>query len=241
MYCIIANFGDDSVALIQHVYELQLSEVFVLSVDTGWSSSTWNTRIEKAEQWINSLGFKHFHLKSENKFSELVQARMNFPSTQFNWCAGFLKGITILNWLEENDENCTSTILLPNRREMSKAQADLPYKIEESGRYDSRTVEYLLADLDTNMRNLIIAKTPFKNPLNHRSLECQPCIHLTRRDIQLFSSKDTTRIIKLENCIKQSMFSEEFSNYLLTLKEKPSNNYYDEFSKTCGWYYGCGL
>ncbi len=239
MYCIVANFGDDSIVLIQRAYELSLSDVIVLSVDTGWQASIWQARVDKASSWIKALGFTHYHLKPEHDFSALVKVRKQFPSQQFHWCAGFLKGMAILNWLEKNDENLEAIILLANRRSMSKAQADLPYEIEESQRYDDRKVRYLLADMGEDERNQLIAKTPFKTPLNHRSLECQPCIHLTQRDVLTFSARDIKRITALEHEIALPMFDQDFGEYLSAIKK--NTNYYDEFAKTCSWDYGCGL
>lgn len=239
MHCIIANFGDDSIALIQHAYELGLKGVMVLSVDTGLQADVWKHRVEKASAWIQKLHFTHFHLKPEYDLSELVKARKQFPSQQFHWCAGFLKGMAILNWLEDSDENLEAIILLANRRKMSKAQGDLPDKVEESERYDYREVHYLLADVDETKRNALIAQTPFKTPLNHRSLECQPCIHLTKRDIATFSENDIKCITDLEYEIGESMFDKNFVEYLTVLEK--NTNYYDEFAKTCSWDYGCGL
>ncbi|WP_440683813.1 hypothetical protein [Cysteiniphilum halobium] len=239
MHCLIANFGDDSVALIQHVYEIGLEEVIVLSVDTGWQASAWQARIDSARSWIKTLGFQSVHLKPEHDFSALVKARKQFPSQQFHWCAGFLKGMAILNWLEEHDEDLDAVVLLANRRPMSKAQTDLPDSIPESERYDDREVRYLLADCDAIKRNHLIAKTPFKIPLNHRSLECQPCIHLTKRDMLTLSENDIQRTVDLEHEIGQTMFDKNFIEYLKTLEK--NTNYYDEFAKTCSWDYGCGL
>ena len=239
MYCIIANFGDDSIALIQKAYELNLQEVVVLSVDTGWQAAHWQARVDEASQWITALGFNHYHLKPEHDFKALVLARKQFPAQQFHWCAGFLKGMAILEWLAENDEDLLAVILLANRRKMSKAQADLPDQIDESERYDDRKVRYLLADVDEAKRNALIAKTPFKTPLNHRSLECQPCIHLTERDVITLSAEDIKRTTDLETILSTFMFSESFDRYASNIKK--NSNYYDEFANTCSWDYGCGL
>ncbi len=238
MYCLIANFGDDSIALIQHTYELGL-KMWCMSVDTGWQASAWQARVDSARSWVQSLGFQSVHLKREHDFSALVKARKQFPSQQFHWCAGFLKGMAILNWLETHDEDLEAVVLLANRRTMSKAQADLPDGILESERYDDREVRYLLADCDEDRRNRLIAKTPFKIPLNHRSHECQPCIHLTKRDVVTLSADDIKRTLDLEHEIEQPMFDKNFVEYLKMLEK--NSNYYDEFAKTCSWDYGCGL
>ena len=239
MYCIIANFGDDSVALIQKVYECKLQEVVVLSVDTFWQATSWQARVDVADLWIKDLGFVHHRLKAENSFQELVRARKQFPSQQFSWCAGFLKGMAILDWLEENDLECRATILLANRRSMSKVQVDLVDEIDETEQYDGRRVKYLLVGTTQSERNSLLLKTPFKIPLNHRSLECQPCIHLTKQDIATFSVDDIERMSSLENMVNNTMFGVLFAKYLKSIEK--NDNYYDEFAKTCSWIYGCGL
>ena len=239
MHCIISNFGDDSIALIQWAYDNQLDSLVVLSVDTGWQASSWHTRLKQAQKWLNTLGVTHHHLKNEHGFAELVQARKQFPSQQFHWCAGFLKGIVLLNWLEHNDEDGEATILLANRRDMSKLQSDLPEKIAESERFDDREVYYPLANFCRTQRDALITKTPFKKPLNHRSLECQPCTHLTQRDIPNLSDEDINKVTSLENSIDQNMFQHGFKEHCRLIQK--NTNYYDEFAKTCGWDYGCGL
>ncbi|MFZ9036330.1 MAG: hypothetical protein ACO2ZM_09500, partial [Francisellaceae bacterium] len=190
MFCIIANFGDDSIALIQWAYEKKLKDVTVLSVDTGWQAQSWKKRLDCALQWLDSLNFKHIHLPAEHDMKKLVETRGQFPSQKFHWCAGFLKGITILNWLETHDEDYEATILLPNRRDMTKTSTDLMEYVEESERYDDRRLWYPLYQHSKHQRDELIKKTPFKTPLNHRSLECQPCIHTTSADTATFAIAD---------------------------------------------------
>ncbi|MBK2124138.1 hypothetical protein [Fangia hongkongensis] len=241
MYAIIANFGDDSIALIQWAYENKLNDVHVLSVDTGWQGEQWEARCELADKWIKALEFTHQRLKPEHDFSTLVEARKQFPSQKFHWCAGFLKGMAILSWLEEHDEDFTATVLLPNQRSMSKSQFDLPFKIEESERYDDRAVSYPLYAHSKSSRDALIEKTPFKTPLNHRSLECQACIHFTQQDTNTLTKNDIQRIEALESKVNTTMFDKPFSAYLADKKNATDKNYYDEFAKTCSWDYGCGL
>jgi hypothetical protein len=243
LYSIIANFGDDSIALIQWAYANNLTDVHILYVHTGWQAERWQFHCDKSCQWVKKLGFISHKLKPEYDFSRLVEARKFFPSQQFHWCAAFLKGITILQWLDENDENLEMTILLANRRSMSESQFDLPYEIKESERYDGRTINYPIYNYSKLMRDELIKKTPFIKPLGHRSLECQPCIHFIKQDVHTVSLSDIKRIQKMEGKLGKTMFEEPFTEYLTKRcnSDKLEQNYYDEFAKSCSWDYGCGL
>ena len=238
MHCIIANFGDDSIALIQWAYDAQLDNVTVLSVDTAWQAASWKIRTEQARRWINTLGFDYQQLIAEHGFAEVVLARKHFPSKKFHWCANFLKGIPLLNWLEQADPLGQATILLAHRKAMSKSQADLPDKIDASEKFDDRQVLYPLVNFNQKMRDALIAKTPFKTPLNHRSLECQPCIYLTQKELPL-TDKDIKKTVVLEKQIHKTMFSKEIGQQLDSIPQQ--DNYYDEFAQSCSWDYGCGL
>ena len=242
MYGLIANFGDDSIALIQWAHQNQLRDVHVLSVDTGWQADAWQSRVLQARDWIQSLSFEHHHLKAEHDFKALVTARKQFPSQKFHWCAGFLKGLPILNWFEENDESLEATILLASRRKMSKACGDLPKAVEAAERYDERLIEYPLVNYDLKMRDALIAKTPFKKALNHRSLECHACIYLTKTEVATFTPEDIKRVEKLEKKIGSTMFGSNFSEHLSKISQQSKkHNYYDEFAKSCSFDYSCGL
>ena len=234
----IANFGDDSIALIEWLRQKNLDEkAIILSIKTGWESDDWLKRVELAQQWLKSLGFEHQHLNAENPFDKLVETRGQFPSQQFHWCAGFIKGIALLNTMEDLDEDFEATVVLPHRRNMSLRYADLSEWQTEAERYDHRKVWYPLYQHSVEMRDQLIANTPFKTPLNHRSLECQPCIHHTANDHQRIAVKDIRKVIDLEHTIGQSMFAQSFDQH----RFPASLNYYDEFAKACSWDYGCGL
>jgi hypothetical protein len=251
MNVIITNFGDDSIALIQWAHELHLEDVRVLSVSTGWEADSWQARIQIGHQWITSLGFTHEHLKPQATFSENVLARKRFPSKKFHWCPSFLKGLAILDCLEKYDEEYEATILLANRSDMVKNNIIEEF-IEEHEHYDDRRVWMPLHNTCRKQRDQLIQKTPFQ-PLNHRSLECQPCIYNTIKDFQQLSDNDCQRVVKLEEKIGAPMFFPEdyegaksVSEIRAMFLKKEDNNtsthsYYKGFSSSCSWSYGCGL
>ena len=253
MYIIVTNFGDDSVALIEWAHNKKLDDVVILSVETGWEDKNWNNRIVKAKKWINDLNFHHNHLHPKAMFNDNIIARKKFPSKKFHWCPSFVKGIVLLDWLDENDPNGSSTIMLPHRNSMTKSQIIEEY-IEEHEHYDDRRVWFPLFNISEEKRNQLLSNTPFP-PLNHRSLECQPCIYSSHDDLKNMSYDDALKAKKLEDKIKSSMFNPhdyEGANNVLEIREKllsgaikikthQNRSYYDEFSMSCSWSYGCGL
>jgi 3'-phosphoadenosine 5'-phosphosulfate sulfotransferase (PAPS reductase)/FAD synthetase len=251
MNVIITNFGDDSIALIQWAYEHRLENVYVLSVATGWEADSWQTRIQTGHQWIMSLGFNHQHIPAQATFSENILARQRFPSKKFHWCPSFLKGLAILDWLEKYDDAYDATILLANRSDMVKNSAVKEF-IEEHEHYDDRKVWMPLHNTCLKKRDQLIEATPFQ-PLNHRSLECQPCIYNTTKDFQQLSDNDCQRVVKLEKKIGAPMFFPEDYDGAKNVaeikemalkkegKDQSTHSYYKGFSSSCSWSYGCGL
>ncbi|MCF6766117.1 phosphoadenosine phosphosulfate reductase family protein [Thiotrichales bacterium 19S3-7] len=250
MHVIIANFSDDSIALIQWASKKNLPNLHILYVDTRWSACYWYKRLELVQNWTNSLNIPLHILKPKQGFEALVIARKQFPSIRFQWCPGLLKGIPILNWLEENDDDETATILLPHRRSMSKSQDVLEEFVYESEHYDERTLWHPLYQHSISDRDSLIKKTPIPL-LNHRSLECQPCIFSTNKDLVNLEVEDIQKVKSLEDKIQQSMFNpndydnaQSIDKVVSTLKQSPlvdDENYYDQFAQGCAWPYGCGL
>src|SRR5258708_4057588 len=103
-----SNYGNDSIALIEAIRERQALEphfkkIYVVYIDTGWAAVKWQERVAKSEKFVKQCGFEAIHLKAKVSFPELVIDRTSFPSTKFQWCAGFLKGLPLLEWLDEHD------------------------------------------------------------------------------------------------------------------------------------------
>ena len=61
-YCVVSNYGDESIALLQWLSEQALRHVHVLYVDTGWAAAEWAERVAIAEQWATTKGFHVEHL-----------------------------------------------------------------------------------------------------------------------------------------------------------------------------------
>ncbi len=246
-YAIIANFSDDSVALIQWCQQnttLSNDQFYIVSVDTGWSSQFWQKRQEQAQQWVCQLGMHFVQLKAPHTMTTLIDNRGSFPSPNFHWCTSFLKGLPILNWLDEKDPYRQMTIVLPHRQSMSVLQQDLPELIESSDAYDERDIWYPLVQYGSAERDALIKKTPFKKPLYRRSQECHPCIHATHADASDMSLSDIQKVTQLEKKHQQHFFEIPFDQWVQRQKDTSLNkyeNFYDGFATTCSWDYGCGL
>lgn len=232
------NFGNDSIALIQWAYEKKLSPVTVTYADTGWAAPEWPKRVEHCKTWVKSLGFEFVLLKSKADFPTLVREQNGFPTRKFQWCAGFLKGLPLLAWLDkpENDPNCTATILLAHRRSTSRNKATLAEFIEESEHYGERKVWHPLYAHSPEERNQLIQRVGFEI-LSHRSLECDPCINSDACDVARMSPAVLAKMHALETEMNQKMLDPEAYNPAKTVM----TNSNDLMEMGCGTPYGCGL
>ena len=234
---IIANYSVHSLALICWAKQNLKNDFCVLSVDTGFASEDWQDYLTKVIAWLDNASIEYHHLKSDNTFAELVNARKQFPSQQFSWCAGFLKGITLLNKIDELDPDADATILLSHRKDLSKASALLK-NLDEEEKYDYRALEYPLLDKSFDEIEALVQDLPFEPVF--RSRECQPCIHFTKKEFETITTHDSQKIIQLEQENQTFMFgSESFTNSKDNFLDK--DNIMLELSKACSWEYSCGL
>ena len=249
-YTLISNYGNDSIALIQWAFHQKLENVTLLSVDTGWAAPGWHDRVARAQTWAQGLGFKTQHLKAKRGFAELMRMRGNFPTPTLQWCAGFLKGLPILDWLDspEGDPYFTSTILLAHRRDSSPQRRDLPERVPSSEHYHDRALWHPLCHHTREDRDQLIALTPFPL-LPHRSLECDPCINSTHNDWLRLAPESIAQTVKIEHALGQRLF--EYSKPHTQLDQaiqalqsqgqrwEPEENS-DIVEMGCGSWFGCG-
>lgn len=241
MNIIIANFGNDSIALIEWVKQQSLRDVYVVSVDTGWSAKEWDRRVLHADKYLTQHAMTHVRLTSEYSFSKLVRERKNFPSIKFHWCASFLKGLPILEWLDQVDPDLNAMVLLAKRREQAPALQNLQAFELESHSYGGRKVGYPLYQHTLAQRNQLIEEAGF-DLLVTRSLECDPCIYNQRSDFQRLDNERIQQVAALEAVIDRPMFSvpievvvaETFSDVDVAGNDKTI--YY----QGCGSEFGCG-
>lgn len=205
MKIISSSYGNDSVAMIQWAHEQVLQDVSVVFVDTGWAAPGWLDRVERMEQWANSLGFAVVHLKSPTKFEDLMVLKKGFPSQRYQWCSGTLKGLPFLTWIDEADTENKAIVMIGKRREESQERADTPEFIEQSEYHGGRKIWHPLYLHTEAMRDDLILRAGHK-VLPHRSKECSPCINANRDDMRQLTEVDIVRVEALEAKVGKTMF-----------------------------------
>lgn len=243
MNVIVANFGNDSIGLIQYARELGLSDVYVVSIETGWGNPLWDKRVEAAQDWVKSLQFSWVRLQPKLDFANLIRAQGEFPSTKFQWCATYLKGDTIRHYLQEQDPLKEATVLLARRRSQSSKFQDLAEFIEGSEDFAERKIWHPLVDCDAQTLQNLVKKTPF-DWLAHRSLECDPCVNSDATDVLRLTPDLIKRLAQLEIEMKEP-FLPHLCHDKNTLQEALPSLETGEprflFDMGCGSPYGCGL
>lgn len=197
MNILFASYGNDSCALIQWAYECGLQDVIVAYSDTGWAADWWNERVQQAEQWAQSLGFKTVRLTSEG-MAGLARRKKAWPrggGGKYQFCTAELKEKPAVEWMEQIDPDKEATCLIGVRREESANRATFPEFTLDSENHGGRELWAPLVRHTEVDRNALLAKTPFA-PLPHRSRECSPCTNCNNRELKLLSEAD---IIKVEN------------------------------------------
>ena len=238
---IIANFGNDSIALIEWAKQQALPKLIVLSVDTGWAAPGWEQRVALADGYLAQDTIEHVRLTSEYDFSKLVRERQNFPSIKFHWCASFLKGLPILDWLDQIDPDLNATVILAKRREQAPALQDLQEFEPESHSYGGRRVWYPLYQHTLMQRNQLIQQAGF-DLLSTRSLECDPCIYNQRSDFKRLDSKRIQQVAALEAEIGRTMFPVPIQVVVADdfTEADVANNDKTVYYQGCGSEFGCG-
>lgn len=238
MFIIIGNFGNPTIALLQWAIEQKLNPTYVVSVATGWASEEWQKRVQEAENYAKNNGFSIERLQAQPAFSELVHERKHFPSQKFQWCATFLKGLPINDWLDKIDPRCQTTILLGKRRLDTRAYADLPEFLEASEHFGQRKVWHPLVNCSDQEFIDLIRRSGF-SLLTHRSLECDPCIHSRGNDLNRLSSTSIIKTKNLEKELNITMFTKDIET-MVTDAKLNETSLKDMFTMGCGSPFGCG-
>jgi len=249
MNIISSSYGNDSVALIQWAYENNLQDVTVAYCDTGWSAPGWNGRVERAEQWVKTLGFDVVRIKSMG-MAELVRTKKGFPSNQHQFCTMHLKGIPFLTWIDTVDAGCNAIVMIGKRRVESRARADTPEYIYNSEYHGERTLRHPLYMHSDDDRDGLLRRAGF-DVLPHRSRECEPCVNANKSDFMRLEPELIQRVSELEVEIGRSMFRPKRFNALgihgvitwakygkRKMRLDPGEI---EAGAGCDGHYGCGL
>ena len=250
MYIIFGNYGNETIALMQWAHERQLAPVTVVNMETGWAAASWPARVEQSQTYGKQCGFAVVTLSAKKHFGLLMEQQKNFPTTKFQWCAGFLKGPAFLDWLDKVDSGAGATILIAQRRALSRAQQNMPEFVEQSEHYGDRKVWYPLFDTSTETRNELIQRAGF-SILEHRSLECDPCVNNTHTDFTRLESPDIEKTAALEHALQKFMFapqsygdSQGIAQVVAWIKKTDTvteSKGGEQFDMGCGAPFGCGL
>ncbi|KTC86008.1 MULTISPECIES: phosphoadenosine phosphosulfate reductase family protein [Legionella] len=238
---IIGNFGNHSLAVMQALVERDLAELHFVCVNTGWAATSWPERVLACSDYASSQGVKVHLLDAQASFSEMVKDRKQFPSHKFQWCASFLKGLTILNFLDESDPSCEALIVSGKRRCDSRRYANLQEFEKEEELYQGRTIWHPLWLMNNQEFAELIKRTGFK-PLPHQSLECSPCIHTQTIELTYLDEQSITRLETLEQAIGKSMYKDPIRVQYAAAKDSERLDSLDlqQFDRGCGAAWGCG-
>jgi hypothetical protein len=259
MYVIPCNYGVESIALIEWMRQKKYTDVHCLYVDTGWAAPHWPDRVKKAEEWVRSIGFYPKTLYPKRTFPELVLEQGKFPTKKFQWCASFLKGLPILEYLDfELDPEMQATIVLALRRSAARSLENLGEFIESSEHYNGRkiwhplyaTAKSAVDDLcvsvgvgifaDTSNAN--VAPSPSVGAPPRRSLECGFCVNAGCEEVGGLKRNPMIApgLLALESAVGSQLYPEAAGD-----EGSPSvgrgEGELEPFMRGCGLPFGCGL
>lgn len=179
--------------------------MYVVFIDTGWSSADWPDRVKNMEQWVASIGFIPIGLKPREQFEDLMIRKKGFPNQQYQWCSMNLKTLPFVQWADSVDPFSHAIILIGKRREESQDRADTPEFVNESPYHGNRTIWHPLY-LHTDAARDDLLRHAGISPLPHRSQECAPCVNANRADFLLLTEREIQRVEDLEEETGQTMF-----------------------------------
>lgn len=243
MNIIVGNYGNGTIALMQWAHQQQLPHVTVLYVDTGWSAARWQPRVTAGQAFAKACGFAAETLPASIDFFSLMQQRQAFPTSTQQWCAGILKGLPLLDWLDQQDPTCEATILIGKTRFSSRINQVLSEYVTDSDYYDGRTLRHPLVHETKTSFEALIQQAGFA-VLPHRSLECEPCINATEADFQRMALEDVEKLTTLEQILGKPMFSCPIAETVATAKAQQhpdTERYLEKFDQGCSSPFGCGL
>jgi 3'-phosphoadenosine 5'-phosphosulfate sulfotransferase (PAPS reductase)/FAD synthetase len=181
--------------LIQTAKDRELDNVDVLYSDTGWSAPWWQRRVEAAEAWAQSLGFRTSRTVSIG-LEQLVRNKKGWPRQGIQFCTEQLKIAPALEWLDAFDPGKQAICLVGIRRAESANRKNFESFNPCSPGHGERMLWAPLVDCTDEQRDALIWRAGFI-PLPHRSMECFPCINSNRNDLRVLG-KDEARIAEIE-------------------------------------------
>jgi len=239
-----ANYSQETIILLAHLSQQEeysaYNKKYAVYIETGWSATGWLSHVEQGERLAKKLGFVPVRLSSPASFESLVRDRGDFPSQKFQWCAGMLKGIPLINWLDEHDPAGEWVIAIPKRQTLARTR--IPEIIDECPYHGDRKVIHPILYLSEQDKVNYLIQHGFQGALV-RSLECEPCVNLRQSEIAALKSSDIEKTAKLENSLQKTLFLTEIKSQVQSAREsvKQVGLQRDSFNRGCGDPFGCGL
>lgn len=234
------QFSDYAIALLQYIANhdnLQFKKIHVVCIDTGWAAKQWQPRVVQGMALANKLGFNVIQIKAPVRFDELIIERGSFPNRKFQWCASFLKGLPLINWLDQNDPSLQFSVAIPKTNlRVGYQLKDLP----ECEYHGDRQVIFPIKYLNERQINDLVIQAGFK-PGMLKSLECSPCVLNSNQEVAQLDAQDMSKLKMLQSKVKQPMFAAMgFDlNYSSLKLNKTSDTYMS--AQGCALPFGCGL
>lgn len=195
-FIIFASYGNDSIALIQWAYDNRLEDVVVVYSDTQWAAPWWQSRVERMEFWVHSLGFWTSRTTSIG-FVELARQKKGFPTQRFQWCSYILKIEPAQRWLSDHDPARRAVCMVGVRQEESQDRASFPLYLVKSENHGGRLMLAPLAQVTEADRDSLLSRAGVE-PLPHRSMECSPCINSNKSDLRALTEESVSAVERLE-------------------------------------------
>lgn len=210
-YIARCSYGNDSIAMLQHMRECGLKGVTVVYSDTGWATPEWEARVAAGEAWAQSFGWQTERLSSIGFEASVIghtEAGM-FPTRMVKFCTQELKIRPFLKWVTAADPDKRAIVCVGVRRAESNARSRMPAFLPEQD--NGRHVWHPIVEYSDTDRDAMILKTPFEI-LPHRSDECAICINGNRADLRRASEEAIVRVETLEARVGRPMFNP--TNYM---------------------------
>ncbi len=242
MHIIISSYSKNSLALIQWAAEKRLQQVTVCHVETGWSAEGWPEFVSRAEAFVRDKGFDAQRLVSRVTFADLMDIKRGFPSREHQWCSLHLKGITLLQWLDEKDPECQATLLMGNRNPEQLTEKPVPEYVESSEYLGGRRLWYPLFELGDRERDALLSRTGLNPPAGGG---CAPCINASTAELSRLSEMEIHRTEELEEDLGVPMFGALYgkSADIRSIVRQAKQHADDEarpFKFGCSAEFGCG-
>jgi hypothetical protein len=236
-----SHFSDSAVALLSHIASsnnLGFQRVHVIVIDTGWAAKEWFQRINQGITYAKLLGFEVVTIKPKISFPKLVENRKSFPNRKFQWCANFLKGLPLLDWLDEHDPECNFTVAIPKTQ--YKYSHIIPEYINECEYHGERKVIHPIKDFSESQVNILNSQAGFSN--SPKSLECSPCVFSSSKELGSMHKDDVSKLKMLQVKLNKPMFNHlglEFDKNIQQTRLQNQDSY--QYAHGCALPFGCGL